>query len=100
MNKYRKGYRLERELTNQCRKQGWVAYGSRGSHSPIDVTAWNPKTMRSRIFQCKNTEMTQRQADKLAVKIKKESGLHTVFGKVEFYLVCKIKEEGVKWVAI
>lgn len=37
MGIYKIGYTVENNLVQEARKKGLVAFGSRGSHSPIDV---------------------------------------------------------------
>lgn len=37
MSSYRVGYLVERDLVNKARTKGLIAFGSRGSHSPIDI---------------------------------------------------------------
>jgi Holliday junction resolvase len=51
---YQKGYRKEREIVNQARKEGFIALSSRGSHSPIDVVIVCPKQKIVKFIQVKN----------------------------------------------
>lgn len=70
MNKYRKGARLEYQVVHEYRERGWVAWRSAGSHSPIDVTAVEPKTMSVMLIQCKNKILTRAEVarEKRALK--------------------------------
>ena len=50
---YRKGRRLEYKVVNQLRKDGFLAFRSAGSHSPIDVIGIHAVKKEIRLIQCK-----------------------------------------------
>ena len=51
---YRKGYRKERQIVNEARERGCIAFRSAGSHSPIDVCIINKKYKTIQFLQCKS----------------------------------------------
>ena len=54
MTNYRRGRDKEFLAVRELRQQGYVAFRSAGSHSPVDVTAINKKHVR--LIQIKRTK--------------------------------------------
>ena len=48
---YLKGVRKERKLVNDARAQGFLAFRSAGSHSPIDVVIIDPEHETIKLVQ-------------------------------------------------
>jgi Holliday junction resolvase len=72
---YRKGVRFERELVNDAKSEGLLAFRSAGSHSPVDVCIVDKDQKIIRLIQCKHTNKPHR-------KLRKEfedKGLYNVF---------------------
>ncbi len=53
-NSYIRGRAREQKLVNSLRKLGWTAVRSAGSHSSVDVWAYNPITKQLRMYQLKS----------------------------------------------
>lgn len=53
--KYIKGVRFEREVVNNARKRGDIAFRSAGSHSPIDVVVIDEQVKTIYFIQCKDS---------------------------------------------
>ena len=92
---------MEWEVVKSCRKNGWIAFRSAGSHSIVDVVAIDPKDMTVRLFQCKNKKMRQSEVNREVNKIK-SNGLHTCYKTMVYcYLVSGIEDEdGTKWTLV
>ena len=71
---YIKGIRFERKLVNEAKEDGYTAFRTAGSHSPIDVCIIDEILKEIRFIQCKHTKRKQ-------IKLKKDfekSGLYLV----------------------
>ena len=55
MSNYGVGYSVERDLIEKARAKGLIAFGSRGSHSPIDVVVIE-KDGTPHFYQLKSTK--------------------------------------------
>ena len=67
-NKYIRSSKRERELVNRYREKGWIAARTAGSHSPIDVFAWNPKLGQIHFIQVKTHKSARNMVEKGKVK--------------------------------
>jgi Holliday junction resolvase len=67
---YLKGVRKERQLVNQAREQGLIAFRSAGSHSPIDVVIINMEKEEIRFIQCKPDSISQPEKARLEASLK------------------------------
>lgn len=74
---YRKGYNKERNLVNNARDRGLIAFRSAGSHSPIDVCVINTETKRIYLIQCKSDSFPDSERRRLMEKYKDLNGLFT-----------------------
>lgn len=52
-NKYLRSTKRERELVNAARAGGMIAARSAGSHSPVDVWIFDPRTKELKMIQVK-----------------------------------------------
>ena len=65
MNKnYQKGVRYERQLVNEARAEGKIAFRSAGSHSPIDLAIIDTKNKQIQFIQCKTGKAPTTKAEK------------------------------------
>lgn len=62
---YKKGYRKEREVVNDARDVGLIAFRSAGSHSPIDVCIIDKKEKKISFIQCKPDTMSEKAKQRL-----------------------------------
>ena len=58
-NKYLRSVKRERELVNYFRKNGQISGRSAGSHSPVDVFAWDEKNKTVSFIQVKTKKGTR-----------------------------------------
>ena len=63
-NKYAKGVRYERQIVNNAREKGKIAFRSAGSHSPIDVCIIDKESKRIQFIQAKATKASQKALEK------------------------------------
>jgi len=80
---YLKGVRKERKLVNDARAQGFLAFRSAGSHSPIDVVIIDPEHETIKLVQCKPDDMPEQEKYKLKCKYADLTGLFVVHFEVE-----------------
>ena len=66
---YQKGYRLERQLVNEARKQGLIAARTAGSHSPFDVVIIDPNNHTIRFIQAKAKKLSQNALERLRQRL-------------------------------
>lgn len=77
---YVKGVRKERQIVNQARADGLVAFRSAGSHSPIDVCIIDIMGRQINFIQCKPDTISKIKKWKIEQELKE---LNDVF-KVNF----------------
>lgn len=78
LNRYRKGYEKERRIVNNLKKEGWLAFRSAGSHSPIDVFALNPLTFEIKLIQSKSDKASESYKKRIFKEISKYEGDYVV----------------------
>lgn len=66
-SKYVKGRRFEYKIVNLLKKEGWIAFRSAGSHSPIDIVAIHTDKKIVQLIQCKayGKKLSIRQEEKI-----------------------------------
>ena len=75
---YLKGVRKERGIVNIARKQGYIAFRSAGSHSPIDVVVIKPEIREIHLYQCKPDNFSLKQKEKLEKELTQLNNLFVV----------------------
>lgn len=88
---YKRGYKVERDVVNQYRKLGHIAYRSSGSHTPFDVTVHLDTHIL--VIQLKRTKKKGINFDK---DIKSLRDAKTT-AKKEFWIYRDYEKKGNKW---
>ena len=78
MNKYKKGADFERDVVNEARAKGFIAFRSAGSHSPIDVCIIDIKNKAIYFHQCKAGRYAHRPKKKIDEQFKDLNGVFNV----------------------
>ena len=90
---YRRGYAKEREVVLAARKQGYIAYRSAGSHSPIDVTVIQPNKIQ--LLQLKRVKRKYYNFDKDIKQL--ESFKAPACATKELWIYRDYEKRGNKW---
>ena len=80
---YMKGYRKERKLVNEARAEGYLAFRSAGSHSPVDVVIVRQHGGTIDLIQCKSDNISVSKRKKLMKRSEEIDGYYYVRFKVE-----------------
>ncbi|MAH51797.1 hypothetical protein CMI37_38630 [Candidatus Pacearchaeota archaeon] len=78
---YEKGIRYEREIVNQAKEEGYTAFRTAGSKSPVDVCIVDDKGKRIYLIQCKVTKRSQKKLKETFDKI--ETGYRIIWKVME-----------------
>lgn len=80
VNRYKKGVRFEREIVNNARKEGKIAFRSAGSHSPFDVCVIDPESRCIQLIQCKvgKTQISKKERLEIEALIDLVAGTYDV----------------------
>ena len=62
---YISGVRRERQIVNEARKKGLIAFRSAGSHSPIDCVVIDISTRKIQLIQVKNKKVYGKEKKKI-----------------------------------
>lgn len=81
---YVRGVKFERELVNEARDKGFVAFRSAGSHSLADVCIWNPKGLWIQLIQCKTKKGTKFEGKAIQNRIKTEGYTVEYFKAIKY----------------
>ena len=63
--RYNRGAKYEREIVNEAKARGCIAFRSAGSHSPIDVCIIDPTNCTIELIQCKLGRISKPQSERL-----------------------------------
>jgi Holliday junction resolvase len=80
---YRKGRRKEYAIVKDLKEQGFLAFRSAGSHSPIDICAINSKTREIFLIQSKAGVFRESEKMRLYAENDHLNGFYRVSFKVE-----------------
>jgi len=79
---YEKGRRKEYKVMHSLRNEGYIAFRSAGSHSPIDVVGIRGSDNKIKLVQCKPDSMSENAKNKLYEANKALNGTFEVEFKV------------------
>ena len=79
---YVRGVAFEREIVNEARAKGLIAWRSAGSHSPIDCVIWNKANGYVQFIQCKTKKSNKKQGRFISDRLK-------TFAEIEYYRITK-----------
>jgi len=83
MNRYKKGANYERDIVNQARANGHLAFRSAGSHSPIDVIIIDNINFKIYLIQCKTGTLSKSEEKKVNEQISSLNGVYEVTAELK-----------------
>lgn len=94
MTNYSNGASRERRFVNRLKEEGFIAFRSAGSHSPIDVVAIHKESKMIYFIQCKPRRMSPNAKRRLQAQYSwLDDVFHTQFKVCSVYAELNSKQE-------